>query len=100
LDTRTKIVESLPEDCDIVEGCFDPLLATHAEQIAAIGESKPIAVIIRDPESPLLEARARAELAAGMRDVDYVLIGGPLKGRVLTEDRDELMRVIRAKHGK
>lgn len=100
MDTRSKIVDTLPPDCEIVEGFFDPLLAAHAAQLTSIPKTRPLAVVIRDPEEPLLSSRARAELVAGIACVDYVIIGGTYPGRTLQEDRDSLMQVIRTKHGK
>jgi bifunctional ADP-heptose synthase (sugar kinase/adenylyltransferase) len=100
MDTRSKIVEAAPEDSDIVEGFFDPLLASHAVQIARSRNSRPLTVVVRDPERPLLDARARAELVAGLRAVDYVVIGGLSRGPALAEDPESLMAAIRAKHGR
>lgn len=100
MDTRSKIVDTLPPNCEIVEGFFDPLLADHAEQLNSIEKTRPLAVVIRDPEEPLLNSRARAELVAALKCVDYVVIGGTYAARALQEDRDSLMQVIRTKHGK
>jgi glycerol-3-phosphate cytidylyltransferase-like family protein len=100
MDTRHKIVGSWPHEATIVEGCFDPLLASHAEQLAARKSDLPLVVVIRDPEDPLLDARSRAELVASLRVVDAVVIGGPLEGERITEDRGALFDVIRAKHGR
>ena len=100
MDTRAKIVGSYPHDATIVEGCFDPLLASHVEQLAARKSGLPLVVVIRDPEQPLLDARSRAELVAGLRMVDAVVIGGPLSGERIQEDRGAFFEVIRAKHGR
>ena len=83
-----------------MEGTFDPLLAAQAREIAERKRRKPLVVVIRDPEEPLLPARARAELVAALREVDYVVIGGSLKGWRLSENRDAFMDMIRAKHGR
>ncbi len=98
MDTRSKIVERLPEGCDIAEGCFDPLLASQARQLAEWKRDRPLAVVIREPDKPLMSARARAELAAGLAMVDFVVIGGDSSGRLLEEDREALLNVIRSKH--
>jgi glycerol-3-phosphate cytidylyltransferase-like family protein len=100
MDTRTKIVGSYPREATIVEGYFDPLLAAHAEQLAARKTDLPLVVVIRDPEEPLLDARSRAELVAGLRVVDAVVIGGPLAGERIEEDRGAFFQLIRAKHGR
>jgi glycerol-3-phosphate cytidylyltransferase-like family protein len=100
MDTRQKIVGSYPHDATIVEGCFDPLLPTHVEQLAARKSEMPLVVVIRDPKEALLDARSRAELVAGLRMVDAVVIGGPLQGERLEENRDALFEVIRTKHGR
>ncbi len=100
MDTRSKIAAAFPKDADVAEGFFDPLLASHAEQLEAMKSAKPLVAVIREPEQPLLDARARAELVAALRVVDAVVIGGTLTGRVLDEDRQQLMQVIRNKHGR
>lgn len=100
MDTRSKIVDTIPPDCEIVEGFFDPLLATHANQLKAIEKTRPLAVVVQDPQQPLLSARARAELVAGLSCVDYVTIGGTYEAQAIAEDREALMQVIRTKHGK
>ena len=61
---------------------FDPMLASH---VAALeGWSRPEATLIAvvaDPPEPLLDTRARAELVAGLRVVNFVvpLGDGPLE---------------------
>ncbi len=79
MDTRTKIVgeqEALrlaAAGAIVVRGYFDPLLAEHAERLAQVkpGGAK-LLVAIASPADPLLPSRARAELVAGLRVVDYV----------------------------
>ncbi len=100
MDTRSKIVDTLPPGCDLIEGFFDPLVAAHVQQLHAIEKTRPLAVIIQDPEEPLLDSRARAELVAALACVDYVVIGGKHTARTIHEDREGLMQVIRSKHGK
>lgn len=59
-----------------VVGYFDPMHAGHArrlQQLCAPGEK--IVVFVDDPPNPLLPARARAELLAGLACVGYVVIG-------------------------
>ena len=99
MDTRTKIVDTVPvADFDVIEGHFDPLLGAQAAQISRAKNSRPLVVVVREPDAPLLPSRARAELVAELRAVDYVVIGGPLTGRTIQEDRDGFMKIIRAKH--
>jgi nicotinic acid mononucleotide adenylyltransferase len=90
VDTRNKIVDaaqfarqielwrasSIP--VAIASGSFDPLLAAHARLAA---EARPaagrLAVILTPPADPILDPRARAELAAALASVDLVTIHQP-----------------------
>jgi bifunctional ADP-heptose synthase (sugar kinase/adenylyltransferase) len=74
MDTRTKIVtpEDVPPGCTAVTGYFDVLLADHVRALESLPRPLVIAVLPRSGE--LLNQRARAELAAGLRMVDYVVI--------------------------
>jgi bifunctional ADP-heptose synthase (sugar kinase/adenylyltransferase) len=82
LDTRKKIlgleeVLQRTEGLKVrwVRGSFDPLLAAHARMLEEISSADSIlAVALNDPSGPLLAMRARAELVAGLRIVDYVLM--------------------------
>ena len=89
MDTRDKIVapadapalarerRAAGERVALVSGFFDPLLAAHALRLREIAQaSQALFVAIEDPPQPLLEARARAELVAGLRVVDYVVLAG------------------------
>jgi bifunctional ADP-heptose synthase (sugar kinase/adenylyltransferase) len=79
MDTRSKIVpveqaeQIAAEGATVVSGFFDPVLASHAERLADLkpGGAK-LLVLIAEPDEPILPARARAELVAGLRIVDYV----------------------------
>jgi hypothetical protein len=77
LDTRTKIVA--PERVagrTLVAAYVDPLVATHAQRFQELAdEHGPLALCLCDPPNPLLPARARAELAAALRHVEFVVIG-------------------------
>lgn len=90
MDTRTKIVGGAEfarrveqwrlEGIEVVvaAGSFDPLLASHAAQAAsARSHAGRLAVIVTEPAEPILEARARAELTAGLAAVDLVALDGP-----------------------
>jgi hypothetical protein len=78
LDTRQKIVSapSISENRPIalVVGYFDPL---HASQVRSLRElhtaGNTVVVAIDDPPDPLLARRARAELAASLAAVHYVV---------------------------
>jgi bifunctional ADP-heptose synthase (sugar kinase/adenylyltransferase) len=80
MDTRTKIVpmeeaaRMAAEGATIVSGYFDPLLASHAERLTGLKrEGVPLVILVADPENPILPAKARAELVAGLAVVDYVV---------------------------
>jgi glycerol-3-phosphate cytidylyltransferase-like family protein len=79
LDTREKIIAApraaqiAASGATVVSGYFDPMLASHAEQLAALKSmGKPLLVLIATPSNAILPAAARAELVAGLRAVDYV----------------------------
>lgn len=59
----------------LICGYFDVLQPAMARQIAERrgAESGPLFAMVLDPPSPLLPAAARAELAAGLRMIDYVI---------------------------
>jgi bifunctional ADP-heptose synthase (sugar kinase/adenylyltransferase) len=88
LDSRQKIID--PEQAQalaeanselrVVTGYFDPLLAAHAEALARTGCG--LLVLVVSPADPLLPVRARAELVAALRCVDWVV---PLNDDVLPE---------------
>lgn len=78
MDTRAKIVdrERVPAGAVWFAGHFDPLLAEHARMLRdAKASGRVLAVEIVNPSRPLLAQRARAELVAGLADVDYVVLG-------------------------
>ncbi len=64
-----------------VRGTFDPLLAAHAQELVDAVQPDVKLVVIVDPGvDPILPVRARAELVAGVRAVDYVLPLEPGEG--------------------
>jgi glycerol-3-phosphate cytidylyltransferase-like family protein len=72
LDTRQKIFDS---EAIVVTGHFDPLTAAHAERLQSLKQpGRALVVIVTEPEHPILPARARAELVAGLAAVDRVFI--------------------------
>jgi bifunctional ADP-heptose synthase (sugar kinase/adenylyltransferase) len=77
VDTRTKIIdrEHVPAGAVWFAGHFDPLLAEHARLLRDVKVSGRLLVVeIMNPARPLLAQRARAELVAGLADVDYVVL--------------------------
>jgi hypothetical protein len=78
MDTRTKILspEAAPRACTVVTGAFDVLLAEDARELAGIRAShpgRPLLVVVLPLPGELLPRRARAELVAALRVVDYVV---------------------------
>lgn len=61
----------MPFGAVVVRGYFDPLLATHALLLAACG--RPLAVVVADPDQPLLPLAARQLLVAALACVDCVV---------------------------
>ena len=79
MDTRTKIIDAdhaariAQAGATVVSGYFDPMIARHAERLAALKRpDAPLLVLIATPPNPILDARARAQLVAGLSVVDYV----------------------------
>ena len=79
MDTRTKIVPHAEaarlaaSGATIVSGYFDPLRAAHVDRLQDLKRAgAPLLVLIADPENAILPSRARAELVAGLKVVDYV----------------------------
>ena len=78
MDTRNKILsaEAAPRGCTVVTGAFDVVLAADARQLAEIRErhrDRPLLVVVLPLSEALLPQRARAELVAALRMVDYVV---------------------------
>jgi bifunctional ADP-heptose synthase (sugar kinase/adenylyltransferase) len=79
MDTRAKMIATseaarlAAEGATVVSGYFDPLLASHARRLAGLKDGARLIVVIEDPPQPILPARARAELVASLRAVDYVV---------------------------
>ena len=82
MDTRKKIIPAtdagrIPRDLPLIAitAHFDPLHAAHARRLQELSRAGTrVVVIITDPPAPVLAAQARAELAAGLKAVDYVII--------------------------
>lgn len=60
----------------VVHGYFDPLLEEHARRLSELAAPGGwLAAVVMEPPAPILPARARAELVAGLRVVDCVVVG-------------------------
>jgi glycerol-3-phosphate cytidylyltransferase-like family protein len=76
LDTRQKILDG---EAVLVTGHFDPLTAEHARRLELLKQpGRALVVVITSPEQPILPARARAELVAGLAAVDRVFIASEI----------------------
>ena len=78
MDTRNKILTiaaacALPRgEMTVASGYFDGLRAAHVHDLA--GLPRPLLAAVLPPASELLNARARAEMVAALRIIDYVVI--------------------------
>jgi hypothetical protein len=79
MNTRDKIIDATAaakladSGAIVVTGYFDPLVASHAARLAELKRGNvPLLVAISSPADPILPPRARAELVASLRTVDYV----------------------------
>ena len=68
----------------VVTGYFDVLVAGHVRRLRQIaGKASKLFVVVLDPPAPVLAARARAEIAAALAMVDYVVLAGKQAPEVL-----------------
>jgi len=78
MDTRTKILTleaalALPRgEIVLAAGYFDGLRAAHARDLGAL--PRPLLAVVLPLAEELLPQRARAEMVAALRMVDYVVI--------------------------
>jgi hypothetical protein len=109
MDTRGKILPSADavrlaaEGATVVSGYFDPLLASHARRLTALRGGAKLIVAIEDPPRPILPARARAELVAGLRAVDFVVEGADglrIDVRLGQEDEKRFEELIEHVHAR
>jgi hypothetical protein len=110
VDTRTKIVPAAEAariaeaGATVVSGYFDPMLASHADRLQQLKRAgAPLLVLIANPPDALLTARARAELVAGLRVVDYVAEasgGQKADWHLEQEDRKRLEDLIERVHAR
>jgi bifunctional ADP-heptose synthase (sugar kinase/adenylyltransferase) len=93
VDTRSKILSrdaalQLPRPLTLVTGYFDILRAQHArdlQQARNRAPAQPLLVVVLTPPRPVLNTRARAELVAALRMVDYVVTADDGDGDNLIE---------------
>ena len=71
----------------LVTGYFDVLTVDLVRRLREVSGGATVIAGVLDPPEPLLGARARAELAAGLSMIDYVL---PLQGSGIEQVLDEL----------
>jgi hypothetical protein len=71
----------------VVTSYFDVLTVDLVRRLRELSRGETIVAIVLDPPEPLLGPRARAELAAGLSMIDYVL---PLQGAGLDHALEEL----------
>ena len=98
MDTRKKIITGVDaarlaaQGATLVSGYFDPLLASHAARLSELKRGTLI-VAIENPARPILDARARAEMVASLKMVDYVVESTDgLAPAVRLEQEDERRR--------
>jgi hypothetical protein len=111
VDTRTKIVTTTEathlamNGATVVSGFFDPVLAAHAERLAELKRpGSSLLILIATPSAPILPARARAELVAGLGIVDHVCdtdaIPAPGRHHLEAEDDARLAALIEHVHAR
>jgi hypothetical protein len=85
LDTRSKIVagDAVPAGCTVVTGYFEMLAAEDSRELG--GLQRPVVAIVLPLEEELLGQRARAEMAAALRVIDYVVIAETARVDALCE---------------
>lgn len=91
VDARARIAQWVGADVQVISGCFDPLLAAHAERLASAKRNgAKVVVVLVEPAEPILATRARAELVAALRCVDLVVTddGGGLVPELRFENED------------
>ena len=86
MDTREKIVDlaraaqiaaalrSGGARVRLLTGYFDVLTPELVRRLRAVTGGRPVMAAVLDPVRPLLPARARAELAASLSMIDYVIL--------------------------
>jgi bifunctional ADP-heptose synthase (sugar kinase/adenylyltransferase) len=106
MDTRAKIVDLAAATAiaaglrregarlKLVAGYFDVLTPDHVRRFRSLMDGQRLMAVIVDPPDSLLPPRARAELAASLSMVDYVLLpnGAGLEKALEQIRPDEVVR--------
>jgi bifunctional ADP-heptose synthase (sugar kinase/adenylyltransferase) len=82
MDTRAKIIDlasaarlrRLGVRLKLVAGYFDVLTPDLVRRLRSLSDGGRLIAVVLDPPNPLLPSRARAELAAALSVIDYVLL--------------------------
>jgi bifunctional ADP-heptose synthase (sugar kinase/adenylyltransferase) len=82
MDTRAKIIDLTSAATlrrsgvrlKLVAGYFDVLTPDLVRRLRSLSEGGRLIAAVLDPPRPLLPSRARAELAASLSMIDYVLL--------------------------
>jgi bifunctional ADP-heptose synthase (sugar kinase/adenylyltransferase) len=82
MDTRVKIIDLASAArlrragvrLKLVAGYFDVLTPDLVSRLRSLADGGMLMAVVADPPNPLLPARARAELAAALSVIDYVLL--------------------------
>ena len=81
MDTRAKIIDLASAArlrrpgvrLKLVAGYFDVLTPDLVRRLRSLSDGGRLIAVVLDPPNPLLPSRARAELAASLSMIDYVL---------------------------
>ena len=82
MDTRAKIIDLASAArlrrpglrLKLVAGYFDVLTPDLVRRLHGLSDGGRLIAVVVDPPNPLLPSRARAELAAALSVIDYVLL--------------------------
>jgi glycerol-3-phosphate cytidylyltransferase-like family protein len=82
MDTRAKIIDLVAAArlrrpgarLKLVVGYFDVLTPDLVRSLQSLSDGGLLIAVVLDPPNPLLPSRARAELAASLSMIDYVLL--------------------------
>jgi hypothetical protein len=82
MDTRAKIIDLASAArlrrpgvrLRLVAGYFDVLTPDLVRRLGSLSDGAQLMAVVLDPPDPLLPSRARAELAASLSVIDYVLL--------------------------
>ena len=82
MDTRAKIIDLASAArlrrpgvrLKLIAGYFDVLTPDLVSRLRSLADGGLLMAVVVDPPNPLLPARARAELAAALSVIDYVLL--------------------------